>query len=164
MYEKVLTCLWAVAIVTALVIISFAAGFHRGQKRPVESGKAVSDTIYHTEVITVQNPPFLTSRLGALIRIPVHDTIREKDTLFVEVPREIKTYGDSTFRAVVSGYQPSLDFLELYAPVKTVTVKQPAPRWSFGITAGIGVQYGLLSRSIDIGPGIMVGVNYRIGK
>ena len=67
------------------------------------------------------------------------------DTTFVEipVPVEVKTYEDSTYRAQVSGYRPALDWIETYAKTTTITqyIERPAPRWSFGLTAGPGVLY-----------------------
>lgn len=84
------------------------------------------------------------------------------DTAFVEipVPVEVKTYADSTYRAQVSGYRPSLDWIEVYQKTTTITqyIDHPAPRWSFGVTAGLGVVW---SGELRIGPGVVAGVSYR---
>ena len=76
------------------------------------------------------------------------DAVSVPDSAFVDVPIERKVYQeDSVYRAVVSGYRPSLDSLLIFSKTTTITVTNtvpeyvPAPRrrWSFGITAGPSV-------------------------
>ena len=92
--------------------------------------------------------------------IAVRDTVHVADSVYVEVPIESKTYEDSTYRAQVSGWHPSLDWIEVYQKTTTITnyIERPAPRWSFGITAGPAVVY---DGSFHGGIGVALGLNYR---
>jgi len=84
-----------------------------------------------------------------------------KDTVWVDLPREAKVYQDSTYRAVVSGFRPSLDTISIYRQKEIVTVTNnvriPPPRWSWGVQAGVGVHQG------GVSPYIGVGIQYRLG-
>ena len=82
------------------------------------------------------------------------------DSVEVELPITQKVYGDSTYRAWVSGYRPSLDSIEVYRKTIAIerTLAQKPKRWSIGVTGGYG--YGLLHGRPDVFVG--VGVSYRL--
>lgn len=86
------------------------------------------------------------------------------DTLEVPVPIERKTYQGDDYRAVVSGFRPSLDEISVFpktvtvTTTNTVTQRIPAPRVSFGLAAGPGVFY---DGQIRGGAGIVAGVLVR---
>lgn len=129
--------------ITLVVAVSFLIGCRYGRKTarmPVKLS-VVNDTIQVTKHDTIvrEKPVFVASY--------IHDTVRtyfttiEKDTVLVDVPIERKVYAeDSLYHAVVSGWRPSLDTLIVWPKTTTITireqVKTPAPRLSFGITAG----------------------------
>ncbi|MCM1452835.1 MAG: hypothetical protein NC102_11295 [Clostridium sp.] len=89
------------------------------------------------------------------------DTIRimERDSVEVELPIVSKEYGDSTYRAWVSGWMPSLDSIEVYPRTVALAAPKGRPkRWHLGATAGwawtgkgsgpyvgIGVTYSFIS-------------------
>ena len=84
----------------------------------------------------------------------------EKDSIEVELPITQKHYEDSTFSAWVSGYNPSLDSIEVYQrkEVQTITIHtKEQKRWSIGVNGGIGVVY---DGSWHCGPGINIGITY----
>ena len=92
---------------------------------------------------------------------PTGTLLPSTDSVEVELPITQKGYGDSTYRAWVSGYRPSLDSIEVYR--KTITIEKnillpSAKRWSIGVTGGYG--YGLLHGRPDVFVG--VGVSYRL--
>ena len=109
------------------------------------------DTLHHPYPVPVE------VRVVDSIPVPVPGPT---DTVWVQLPREQKVYADSSFRAVVSGYQPSLDSIDVYnrevfvSRDRTVYV-QPG-RWSVGVQAGVGVAKAGLS------PYIGVGLQYRL--
>ena len=101
----------------------------------------------------------------------IHDTVRtwfttvEHDSVLVEVPMERKAYAeDSLYYISISGWRPSLDTLILWPKETTVTitntVKVPAPRWSFGVTAGPSV-LATPSGQVHAGLGASIGLTYR---
>lgn len=74
----------------------------------------------------------------------------------VEVPIEQKVYEDSTYKAWVSGYLPSLDSINVYQRTEVITVTkfQKQKRWSLGI--GLGATLGADGK---VRPGITLGVH-----
>lgn len=62
-----------------------------------------------------------------------------KDTVEVELPIVLKEYGDSTYRAWVSGYDVALDSIKIMTPTITIT-KRERKRWGLGVQAGYGLQ------------------------
>lgn len=82
------------------------------------------------------------------------------DSVEVELPITQKVYGDSTYRAWVSGYRPNLDSIDVYRKTVTIerTLVQKPKRWCIGVTGGYG--YGLLHGRPDVFVG--VGVSYRL--
>lgn len=89
--------------------------------------------------------------------------IRQVDSLTACLVRTRKEYQDSTFRAVVSGFDPSLDYIEVYPKETVITVTRnvsnPAPKWSFGLAAGPGIFVNTKGK-VNAGGGIIVGVSY----
>lgn len=117
----------------------------------------VYDTIVRERPVSVEKYIFRT------------DTVRlvtvERDTVTAAVPVERKVYAeDSLYRAVVTGYRASLDSLVVWPRTTTITidrtVREPAPRWSFGATAGPAVLVSPSGR-LHAGAGIAVGVSCR---
>jgi hypothetical protein len=96
--------------------------------------------------------------------VHVHDTIVRNDTTYIPLPRESRTYGDDRYTAVVSGYQPSLDLLEIYMENQTITryavPKENPKRWGIGVQVG----YGATARdgSVYLSPYIGIGISYDI--
>ncbi len=102
--------------------------------------------------------------------VTVHDTIRDSipqpfvvrfdhyDTLYVPfyidttatdsvlvpvaIPIERKEYRTDDYRAVISGYRPSLDVMEVYRKTQTVTVTPKPKRWGIGPQVGVGYPGG----------------------
>lgn len=70
--------------------------------------------------------------------VHVRDTLVKVDTVTktVTFPIERKTYRDSTYMAVVSGYRPNLDYIETYN--RTVWKTEKRKRWGLSVGAGIG--------------------------
>ena len=117
----------------------------------------VYDTIVRERPVSVEKYIFRT------------DTVRlvtvERDTVTAEIPIERKVYAeDSLYRAVVSGYRASLDSLVVWPRTTTITidrtVRERAPRWSFGATAGPAALVSPSGR-LHAGAGIAVGVSCR---
>lgn len=128
-----------------------------------------TDTVTVRETIRVDRPVPVRSAVRDTIRLVLRDTVVRDDTVTVRdtviLPRETKTYQDSLYRAVVSGFRPSLDSLTIFHPVRyitrTETVKVPQRKpWGIGIQAG----YGATIRDGRIAPApyIGVGISYNL--
>lgn len=115
-----------------------------------------SDTIRVTDTVMVVKPQPIERKVVDTIVVHTTDTFEREVT--VTLPREEITYEDTAYRAVVSGYRPSLDSLTIYHQreyIKT-TEQLPAPRWSVSIQGGVGVTPKGLQ------PYIGVGLTYRL--
>ena len=112
---------------------------------------------YKRDTITRVKPVYIASTPE--IRT---DTLYLHDTIAVPVPIERRVYADSNYRAVVSGWHPSLDSISVYPATKNVTrwrerVEKERSRWGLGIQAGAG-----LSANGVAAPYIGVGVQYNL--
>lgn len=81
------------------------------------------------------------------------------DSVEVVVPIVQKVYSDSTYRAYVSGFNPSLDSIFVYRTTKYVTItktQQAKPKlFSVGVQAG----YGMTPRGFQPYIGLGIGIS-----
>lgn len=157
---------WA-KFIQVLAVLMFVSGLlmyndlHWRKKPPQTVVKTQTDTLYIRDTITAYKPvPFNVYVVDTLfVPVPVAGG---RDTVWAELPREAKEYRDSTYRAVVSGYRPSLDTIDVYQRTAVVTVTErvqiPAPRLSWGIQAGVGAW------NAGITPYVGIGIQYRLGS
>lgn len=139
------------------IYVAVAAAFLAGR-----CSKAVAvreKTIVRTDTVRIDAPPLAsTERVGEkkvwLQRI-VHDTVAG-DTVRVAVPIERKVYRDTSYIAWVSGFDASLDSIEIYRPERIVYQKSEARRWSLGVTAGVA------ATPRGVVPAVTVGLSYRL--
>ena len=132
----------------AALVASFRFGFRDGRRR-ASTDDVQRDTIVMRDTIRIPAPrptsvvaqgTILLALQDALIATP--DTLRSRDTIYVHLPREVKTYSDSSYRAVVSGFRPSLDEIEIYQRTKVVTetrVLRSSPWVTIGPSVGVGI-------------------------
>ena len=95
--------------------------------------------------------------------VPDHfEELSEKvtpDSVSVEIPITQKVYETDRYRAVVSGYKPSLDDIYIYQPTQIVQVKSKPKRWGVGIQVGYGAT---LKQTPQFSPYVGVGVSYNL--
>ncbi len=100
--------------------------------------------------ILVKRPSFENVRLPMLVFAPptvvVRDSIIRGDSVDVQVEIETKIYGDSTFKAqvsgaVVGGIRPSLDWIDIYSHTTTITrTTFEPPEWQLSATTGVDLR------------------------
>lgn len=153
-----------VAVALALLALSFFGGIRYGESRPQE---AVRDTVEVVRIDTfrVERPVYVERRVVDTMLVPVRDTVSRCDTVWMPLPLERVVYRDTAYLAVVSGYRPRLDAIEVYQRevVRTVTERVEVPvsrRWGLGITAGYGA--AAVGGSVQLAPFVGVGVSYNI--
>jgi hypothetical protein len=129
----------------------------------------IRDTTRILEPVAVQSIPTgyeltpvglvseLQNRVGELVSLAdsleqQEPTIIVRDSLvFIQVPMEQKIYEGENYKAAVSGYKPTLDWIETYNTTKTIT---PQPKkWGLSISAG----YGITPNGFE--PTLMIGVS-----
>lgn len=155
---------FAVAAIILSLLISYFIGRRDGLNSAVETETEKVDTLYLRDTI-VQYEPILEERVVLKkVPVPVTDTLRIHDTLYVYLDREQVVWQDSLSRVYASGILPQIDSVQHYITERIVTkevtihVKKPC-RWGVGVHAGYGVQLG---DQVRTAPYIGVGVSYNI--
>lgn len=101
------------------------------------------DKTLRRDTVTVECPvPILTTIIDTFL-VAYPDIIIIHDTTFVQLPKERKEYSGKDYRADVSGYQPSLDLIQVFPETKTITKTISVPsrkrsHWSIALQAGYG--------------------------
>ena len=74
------------------------------------------------------------------------------DTVMVRLPIESKHYEGESYEAWVSGYEPSLDSINIY----NQTIVAKPKRWSIGLQGGVGIT------PKGVQPYVGVGISFRL--
>lgn len=141
-------------------MIGYKYGFNSAVRGETES---VDTTYVHDTII--QYEPILEERVVLKeVLVPVTDTLKIRDTLYVYLEREQVVWQDSLSRVYASGILPQIDSVQHYISERIVTkeltrvVKKPC-RWGVGVHAGYGVQFGA---QVATAPYIGIGISYNI--
>lgn len=142
--------------------LSFILGRRCANTPDLEAENIRVDTLVVTKTITQEKPIYTRVCVRDSIYVVIRDTAIVRDTIWL--PREVKVYEDERYRAEVSGYQPSLDKIDIFVQEKVVTrdvtqvvsVKKPT-RWGVGVQVGYGFQLGEI---VTASPYIGVGISY----
>ena len=164
MTKKLLMACVGVAVVAFLLFLSVVLMRHYFKGQTEEWKDTVSVTVVDT--VTYDKPVAKDSLVVRYVRVRVpvvRDTLHSiyTDTIQVNMPVTQKRYEDSTYTAWVSGYEPSLDSIRVYARKDVVTInkiiKEPPNRFvvSFNVGYGLTPQNGLQ-------PYIGIGVGYKL--
>lgn len=141
-------------------------GFSNVRNTPKIDPEVKVDTLFIRDTIDRPVPvPVASKPVGTIkVPVPVHDTLRIKDTLYVPLQKTQKTYMSPDYYAWVSGVEPNLDSLKIFRTTTVVTkeIKVPQPyrkKWGISITVGPGV---VLTPSGDVKGGFAVagGLSY----
>lgn len=153
-----------VAVLIGLIILGNFAWYHKGRVKgrseAIESVTFVHDTTTVYDTITRLKPVYLTSTVVDSIPYPV-PVPGTTDTVWAQLPKTVREYGDSTYHAIVSGVNPSLDRIDIFRKTEyinnTVYIPQKDGRRDFfevdarvmysgspyaPVTANIGRLYG----------------------
>ena len=164
--KKIWTDIIGVALLVALFLAfnyaSYRKGYRKGENNAIESVIFVHDTTTVYDTITRLKPVYLTSTVVDSIPYPV-PVPGTTDTIYANLPRTEREYGDSTYHAIVSGVNPSLDRIDIFRKTEyinnTVYIPQKDGRRDFfevdarvmysgspyaPVTANIGRLYGPL--------------------
>lgn len=161
--------LYAIPIVGVVLLAFFGLGFfighHWSVKSPYEPISEKVDTLFIRDTITSYKPKIVERRVVDSVLVPVSDTVRLRDTMFVYLEREQVVWQDSLSVVYASGILPQVDSVthftdrmvinkEIRIPVKV------KPHWSFGVGA-----YGVATMDhgkVIVRPGVGMGIQYNI--
>ncbi|MBU9058329.1 DUF6808 domain-containing protein [Parabacteroides merdae] len=144
---------WHILLILLLCALCFLAGrrIRRAQDAPFEK----TDTVFSVDTIydSIPYPVFETVIETIPEPFPVYitqagDTVR--DTIYIPVPISRKEFQTDDYRLSISGYNPSLDYIEIYRKTEQIT-KVVDRRFGIGVTAGYGIGKNGLSPYVGIG-------------
>jgi hypothetical protein len=110
-----------------------------------------SDTVWIHHIDTVRDtiippPVFVHTVRQDTVFLPVvknepadTDLTQLPDSIPVSLPITEKEYQTEDYKILISGYNPSLDYVELYHPTRLGIIKQKNKRWGLGLSAGYGI-------------------------
>ena len=151
------------ALVAAVSVLSWRLGYRTAVAESIETPKA--DTLIVRDTVTVEYPvPILTTITETLL-VAYPDIVIIHDTTFVQLPKERKEYSGKDYRAVVSGYQPSLDLIQVFPETKVVTRTISVPsrkrsHFALSLQAGYGITFQ--DNRITTLPYIGAGLSYSL--
>lgn len=154
-------------LLSVALVVSFKLGQHYAPTSPGLPVNVQTDTLVIRDTIREKEPVFLTKYVDRVELVPVTDTIRRTDTLYMAVEIERKTYQGDDYRAVVSGFRPSLEEIAVFPKtvyLQTEVTQPPAPASRRGPRAGIGIAAGpgafwTPQAGVQFGAGAVVGLS-----
>ena len=154
-------------IITGLAIVAgffLGRGCSRSRTEVIEVTSTDTVTVTRIDTVVVERP---TPVKVVEKRTDTLTVYRGTDTLYVPVPIRQYSFRDSLYSLDVSGFNVTLDRLEVYPRTvyktitntteRTVTEKK---RWGIGVQAGYGYNFG----SEKPGPYIGIGVQYSLWR
>lgn len=138
---------WILVCLLLGVVVWMRCNSHEPQPMYVKGDTVrIRDTVRDTILKPVRETLKRTDTvyLPILIDTTTDRTI-EGDSIPVLVPITSKEYKTDDYRAIVSGYNPSLDSMELYRDKEIITLPplQKKKRWGFGLQAGYSYPGGV---------------------
>lgn len=151
------------ALVAAVSVLSWRLGYRTAVAESIETPKA--DTLIIRDTVTIEHPvPILTTVIDTIL-VAYPDIVIIHDTTFVQLPKERKEYSGKDYRAVVSGYQPSLDLIQVFPEtmVVTRTISVPSRKRShFALSLQAGYGITIQDNRITPLPYIGAGLSYSL--
>ena len=154
----------AIGVAVATALVGYLIGYGRG-KADIPEPEIVRDTLRIRDTLVVEVDRPVTQRIIDTIEVEVIATRTVHDTVLATLPREERTYQDSSYTAIVSGIRPRLDYLAIYPEKEIVTVTETiqvpkANRWGLGLQAGYG--FTVQGGKVQHAPFLGVGISYNI--
>lgn len=153
----------AAALLAALLLLSGYMLGRRANRSQAPELMVQTDTLRIRDTLLVERPVPVEVRVVDTMLVAIMDTVTVNDTVYLSLPRETKVYGDSTYTAQVSGYRPSLDWIEVYPQRMVVTRNisvDSRKRWGVGLQAGYGAY--MSGGQVRLAPYLGVGISWNI--
>lgn len=146
-----------IILIVVAAVIGFVAGSFIPHRMDIITADRDTVRIVKIDTIRIEKPVPEVAYVTNTIRVQVRDTVRIHDTVYMSIPKEVKLYQDSTYKAQISGFHPELDWIEVYprleTEVVTVTPKERKKHFSISVQAGYGLSGDGLSPYIGLGIG-----------
>lgn len=132
---------WLPWILVALLATTI---LYRNCNRENEGGVPVIDTVIQIDTVRDSVPQTVLVRFDHwdTLYIPLLIDSGIEDSVPFAIPIEKKEYRTENYRAIISGYKPELELMEVFRKTQTITLKTKSKRWGLGLQAGYGVPDG----------------------
>jgi len=158
---------FVIGLVIGLIISGLMVwGYNIGKRHSTNTVEAITDTITVTDTIANWQYDTVYFNHYDTLKLPVVDTINDTvlkiDSILVQIPISTTVYDTTikdinyttSLRAVVSGFNVSMDSLYLSTEIFPQKVKKQP--WYTNIGIGVGLMYG------TGGTGVGVGIMYKV--
>jgi hypothetical protein len=125
-----------------LLILGFVIGLLCRSKSIERVVDIQRDTTFIRDTHVIEKPVLVEKRTKDTLFVAVRDTIVRNDTVYLPLPRETKIYSEKDYYAEVSGYEPSLDYLEVYPTTKFIKETQTVTKRN---ALGLGIEPSYLN-------------------
>lgn len=148
-----------------LLTAAFIIGRCEGRKEGIPVYCDRVDTLVISDTIMQYEPVYKEIHKVEKVLVPVTDTLRVTDTLYVYLDREQVVWQDSLSVVYASGVMPAVDSVRHYVTERIVYNEVIVPqvkrtRWGIGVHAGYGI--GVNSGKVVASPYIGVGLSYNL--
>ena len=127
-----------------LLILGFVMGILCRPDHIREVTKKVTDTLVVVDTHIIEKPILIERTIKDSLLVAVHDTIVIRDSVYMPIPIEKKSYKGEDYFAEISGYKANLERIEVYPKTtvisKTETATQTVTKRN-GLTFGIDAEY-----------------------
>ena len=122
------------------------------KKSPAPTAEVITKVVEKIDTVTIYEPVVVPELIFDIETIELEIAVKG-ETIIVPLQRESKTYKGDTYKAIVSGYKPSLDFIETYnRNITTTEYVYPKPkRFGLGIQGGVTLINGKLQSYVGLG-------------
>jgi len=149
-----------------IAVVLFFSGFFVRQctyKAPEPEIKEYRDTVTLTDTMWFPDPVEVERVVRDTMWVDVGDIIIEHDTTYIPLPKEYVTYKDSSYTAVVSGFNPALEEIAVYPKTQYITVQTEKifteyKHYKFGV--GVQAGYGITPAGFQ--PYLGLGLSYNL--
>lgn len=147
--------------IVSAILIGFLVGRRCDRNAPGDPVSPRVDTLLIRDTFKVTEPKKETIKVVDSVLVPVTDTIRVTDTLYVILERQQVIWEDSLARVYSSGIDPHVDSVIHFTGKMVITREIPVievknTRWGLGVQAGVGAGKDGLT------PYLGVGVSYNL--
>ena len=105
-----------------------------------EVTQKVTDTLVVVDTHIIEKPILVERTIKDSLIVAVTDTIHIKDSVFVPIPIEKKTYKGEDYLAEISGYNATLERIEVYPKTTTIVKTQTVTKCN-QLAIGAEIQY-----------------------
>ena len=142
------------------ILVAFLATtiLYRNCNGKHESDVPVIDTVIQIDTVrdTVPHTVIVRFDYWDTLYIPLLIDSGIVDSVPFAIPIEKKEYRTENYHAVISGYKPELELIEVFQKTHTITVTPKSKRWV--LSTGVSMGYNPFTRRFEPTIGVNVGI------